>query len=295
MPDIVIAGLGEVLWDVLPDSEEIGGAPVNFAYHVNALGGRGLPVSTVGDDERGRRALAELAARGLDVSAISMDPGRPTGYVAANVDESGVAHYVFPDDVAWDNLTFSPETLARAKTLDGVCFGSLAQRSPASREAVVRFLAALPEKALKVFDVNLRQTFYSRDIIADSLKRADIFKISDEELPILRSMFDLSGDDASVLHALLRRHCLRLCVLTRGSKGGLLVSLDAISDHPGVTAEVADTIGAGDAFTAAVALGHLLGHTLDAINERANRLAAYVCSRSGAMPPIPEAYKLIRG
>jgi len=294
MTDIVVAGLGEALWDVLPDGEQIGGAPVNFAYHITALGGRGLPVSTVGDDERGRRALEELSARGLPVSAISVDPARPTGYVAANVDEKGVAHYVFPDDVAWDNLTFSPETLGRARTLAAVSFGTLAQRSPVSRQAIACFLSAMPEKALKVFDVNLRQNFYSREVIERSLKRADMLKISDEELPVLRSMFDLTGDDASVLHALLRKNCLRICVLTRGARGGLLVSVDEISDHPGVAAEVADTIGAGDAFSAAVVLGHLLGLSLDEINERANRLAAFVCSQSGAMPAIPAELKLIR-
>jgi fructokinase len=293
MPDIRIAGLGEVLWDVLPDGEEIGGAPMNFAYHVNALGARGLPVSTVGDDERGRKALAELGRRGLDVAAISVDPARPTGYVPAQVDARGVARYVFPDDVAWDNLTLNEAALSQAAHLDAVCFGTLAQRSPASRKAIQRFMDAMPEAALKVFDVNLRQTFYSKEIIEASLKRANVLKLSDEELPVLREMFSLEGDEAHVLHALLRRNCLKLAALTRGSGGALLVALDEISEHPGVSAKVADTIGAGDAFTAATVVGLLLDKDLAEINERANALAAYVCSRAGAMPPIPKELKMM--
>lgn len=288
----VIIGLGEVLFDVLPEGEKIGGAPMNFAYHAGALGARGVPVSTVGRDERGERALRELAGRGLPVAAISEDPDRPTGYVAAAVDGQGLARYVFPEDVAWDHLALNDAALAAAAEADAVCFGSLAQRSPDSRRAVARFLKATPEKTFKVFDVNLRQNFYSREILEASLRMADMVKLSDEELPVLADMFSLGSDEKTALMKLLRRHCLHLAVLTRGPRGSVIASLGEISEHPGERAEVADTIGAGDSFTAATVLGILNARPLDEINAHANKVAAYVCSQAGAMPPIPEALKL---
>ncbi len=288
-----VAGLGEVLFDVLAASEQIGGAPMNFAYHVNALGARGLPVSTVGDDERGERALRELAERGLDVSAVSVLPGSPTGYVTADVNAEGVAEYTFPDDVAWDRLSLNKAAMAAAKEADAVCFGSLAQRSPASKAAIETFLDATRPETLKVFDLNLRQTFYSKTIIEDSLKRADALKLSDEELPALAGWFALTGKQADMVSTLVRLFGLRLCVLTRGGDGSLLATPDQISEHPGVPTEISDTIGAGDAFTASAVLGLLLGGPLDEINDHANRLAAYVCSQAGAMPPIPASLRLL--
>lgn len=292
MSEDLVVGLGEVLWDVLPAGEKIGGAPINFAYHVNALGGRGVPVSTLGDDERGRRALEELKKRDLPLDAISIDLEHPTGYVQANVDEAGVAKFVFPDDVAWDNLRLNARAMEYAGEARVVCFGSLAQRSTVSREAIRLFLDSAPG-ALKVFDLNLRQNFYSQVIIEPSLFRADILKISDDEFPVLAKMFGVEGATKDALGVFVERFDLQLSVLTRGGEGSLLLGKDDCFDHPGVATTLSDTIGAGDSFTASTILGYLLGHSLEQISDHANRLAAYVCTQAGAMPRIPEELRLV--
>lgn len=281
----VIAGVGEILFDVLDDSEELGGAPINFAYHVNMLGAKGYAVSTIGNDERGRKALAELQLRKLSTECITMVEGYQTGFVQARLDATGVATYEFPDDIAWDHLTLNAGALALAGKLDGVCFGSLVQRSESSRQELMRFLELTPAGALKVFDLNLRQNFYSREVILHSLEQADILKLNDDELPVLAEMLAITGDDRDTLTAIVAAHNLKLAALTRGGKGSLLVSPEGCSDHPGIKAgKIADTIGAGDAFTAATVISMLKGHDLDTINAHANRVAAWVCSQKGAMP-----------
>lgn len=286
-----LAGLGELLWDVLPGSETLGGAPANFACHAQALGAHAALVSTVGSDGRGSRAKDILKRSGVDTSCISTIDHAPTGYVQAELDEQGVATYHFPDDVAWDHLLLNHSALALTPVLHGVCFGTLAQRSAISRAAMHRFLSLLPPAALKVYDINLRQHFYSQEIIEHSLEICQVLKLNDDELALLSKMFELGGDQTDKLDALVQRWNLELAILTRGSDGSLLISGDQRSDHPGVEAEIIDTIGAGDAFTAAAVLGLLLDKTLDEINERANQLAAFVCSRSGAIVSIPEPLK----
>jgi fructokinase len=288
-----MAGIGEVLFDVLPDGERLGGAPINFAYQVNALGGHGIAVSTVGSDQRGQRALRELRANGFDMATISIDREHPTGYVMAQVNDMGVPAYFFPDDVAWDHLSLTDAARTVAPTLDCVCFGTLAQRSPAARAAILAFIRIVPGGALKIYDLNLRQNFYSAKLIEASLFLADILKLNDEELLILASLFGLSGDDEEMLAALADRFSLELSILTRGAKGALLLGKEQRVEHSGHPVALEDTIGAGDAFTAAVALGWLLGHPLPDIADHASRLAAYVCSQKGAMPPIPDTLKLI--
>lgn len=285
MQPILAVGLGEILWDVLPQTRLLGGAPANFAYHVNALGGVGVPVSRVGDDDLGREALSLLVCLGLNIDAVSLDPDHPTGTVDARVDERGVADYVFPDDVAWDFLTLDQAALTLASNADAVCFGTLAQRSEVSRRAVRRFLDGA-DGALKVFDVNLRQDFYSPEIIAASLDAADVLKINDAELAAVTRLFDLPPGERAALRALMERHGLDLAVLTRGDEGSLLLSPGAASDLPGEPVEVVDTIGAGDAFTAALVLGYLRGWPLDEINRYAARVAGYVCGQSGGMPEM---------
>lgn len=294
MAEILVAGLGEILWDVLEDSEEIGGAPVNFAYHAGALGAEAIAVSTIGSDERGRRAVIELEKRGLNLEAVSTKHSYPTGYVEASVDSNGIASYTFPEDTAWDHLTLNPMALSLAPLVDAVCFGTLAQRSEASRSAINVFLDATP-KALKIFDMNLRQDFYTEEIIRRSLERADIVKLNDDEIEIISPMFGLEGDYGEKLSALNEQFDLMLSVLTRGDKGSILLSQDRYVESKGYKAEpLADTIGAGDAFTAAVVIGLIKEHTLEEISEHANRLAAYVCSHKGAMPEVPEEFRLIR-
>lgn len=293
MDRLLLIGLGELLWDVLPEGEQLGGAPANFSYHAAALGAEGLVVSTVGNDERGERALRELAGRGLSTAGIAVSDGWPTGYVEAELDDRGVASYHFPDDVAWDHLIVNEAAEAAARRAAAVCFGSLCQRCAESRRAMQRFLGLLPAPALKIFDVNLRQHFYSEEVLHASLDRADVVKLNGDELPVVAGLFRLAGDPREQLQQLVRLFGLRLAILTRGGGGSLLVAAAEISDHPGAAADLADTIGAGDSFTAAVAVGLLLGLPLAEISERANRLAAFVCSRSGAMPAIPEEYRLI--
>jgi len=290
---IMVAGIGEILWDVLTDKEELGGAPINFAYHITALGGRGVPISTVGDDDRGRRAISELAARGLPTECISLSETFETGYVRVTLDDKGVPSYNFPPDVAWDHLLLNNPSLSLAPDCQGVCFGTLAQRSEPSRQAIHAFLDGLPPNALRIYDLNLRQDFYSREIIERSLSKAHILKLSDEELAVITSMLSLAGSDNAVLGELIVRHRLDLVVLTRGPRGCLLLSPDETVDRPGIPCTVVDTIGAGDAFTAATALGKLLGRPLVDIADHANRLAAYVCTCQGAMPSIPPEFKVL--
>ncbi|EGB15043.1 PfkB domain protein [Pseudodesulfovibrio mercurii] len=291
MQPILAVGLGEILWDVLPQGRLLGGAPANFAYHVNALGGAGVPVSRVGDDDLGREALSLLVCRGLNIDAVSLDPDHPTGTVDARVDAHGVATYVFPDDVAWDFLTLDKAALTLAANADAVCFGTLAQRAEVSRKAIHRFLAGA-DKALKVYDINLRQDFYTPERIAASLDAADVLKINDAELDTVTRLFDLPRGERPALHALMERHGLGLAVLTRGDRGSLLLAPDEVSDLPGEPVDVVDTIGAGDAFTAALVLGRLKGWPLDRINRHAARVAAWVCGQPGAMPEMPEKLRV---
>ncbi len=287
MASYKIAGIGEILFDIFGETEELGGAPINFVYHASALGADGIAVSTVGNDRRGRKALDELKKRGLDVDCISIDDRHPTGYVEARLDEKGVASYEFPDDVAWDHLSLNKRALEIAPQLDAVCFGSLAQRSTVSRQAIRHFLAKTSTHALKIYDINLRQNFYTRNTITESLELADIVKFNEEELPVMAGMLGISGGDGTMLDAVVKRFRLRLAVLTRGGRGSLLVSPEDSSQHPGVPPnKIADTVGAGDSFTAVVAIGLLEGEDLKTINARANRVAAYVCSRTGAMPDL---------
>ena len=285
---LVIAGIGEVLWDVVADIETLGGAPINFAYHAAQLGATALAISSVGDDERGKRAVSTLAKRGLATAHLTIIEGAETGYVQASVDPDGVASYVFPDEVAWDRIRIDSRTMSLVPQLDAVCFGSLAQRSVQSRSAIQRFLDSLQSTVLKVFDLNIRQSYYSTEVIRGSLEQANVLKLNDEEIIMLARQEDLQGSVEAKLRLLVERYRLSLAVLTRGGHGSLLVSPTAISDHPGYQTKVVDTIGAGDSFTAVTAVGVLRGYSLDVINERANRVAAHVCSRRGAMVPLPE-------
>lgn len=289
----LVAGIGEVLWDVLESSEEIGGAPVNFAYHINALGACGIPISTIGTDERGERTLNALALRQLSVTTISQNAHYRTGYVQVQVDAHGIATYEFPDNVAWDQLQLNQAALDAAPKLQAICFGSLAQRSPASRQTIKHFLELTPADCLRVFDLNLRQNFYDLPTVKASLHLADVLKLNDDELYVIARMLDLHGNDREQLAALLSRFQLKLVALTRGRHGSLIHTPYALVEHPGAPTQLADTIGAGDAFTAAITLGLLMQNSPETISDHANKLASYVCSKPGAMPRIPEEFKLL--
>ncbi|MBU1247086.1 MAG: carbohydrate kinase [Proteobacteria bacterium] len=276
----------------MPQGRTLGGAPANFTFQVNELGGSGLLVSRVGDDDLGREALALLDARGVDTAHVAVDPRHPSGTVLAELDPEGKATYRFPSDVAWDFMEASPALAALASQVDCVCFGSLAQRSAISSAAVQAFVQATPPEALRIFDVNLRGDMYSRQVIEASLGLATALKLSDEELPVLARMFGLEGEEGTVLRALLTAHDLDLVAYTCGGAGSLLLTRDQEHRQPAMKVQVVDTIGAGDAFTSALALGLLAGHDLTAINHHASAVAAAVCSMSGGMPPLPDALRL---
>ena len=249
-------GLGEVLWDLLPGGRQLGGAPANFAYHAHALGAESLVVSRVGRDDLGRDLLERLNALGLATSGISVDPVAPTGTVSVTLDPTGQPAYTIHTDVAWDFLEAGPEVLRVAAAADAVCFGTLAQRHPVARESIRRVLQATRSEALRIFDINLRQRFWSREVIVESLALATVLKLNDEELPILADLLGWPGDDDQ----------------------GLLARLDL---------KVADTVGAGDSYTAALALGLLSGKAPEDILRIAHRVADFVCTQPGATPPMP--------
>jgi len=288
-PSIVV-GLGEILWDLLPQGKQLGGAPANFAYHAQALGARGVPVSCIGDDELGREVLERLGDVGLGTGHIAVDAEHPTGTVSVELDDQGKPTYVIHENVAWDFIPYDTALDELAHRADAVCFGSLCQRSPVSRASIQRFLEATRPNCLRIYDINLRQHYYSRDIVDAMLRASNVLKLNDEELPVVAELLSLEGRDDRVLQDLRRRYDLKLIVLTRGPEGSTLVTADqVVSDKTTEPVTVVDTVGAGDSFTAAVAMGLLTDEPLDKINKAANRLAAYVCTQKGAMPAVPSA------
>ena len=286
----VIVGLGEILWDVFPDGARFGGAPANFACSAAGLAAGSARVcmaGAVGDDDLGRRAVAEFTSRGVDVAAVAVLPD-PTGRVDVTLDGRGHASYVFAPDCAWDNVPWSGSLGGLASETSAVCFGTLGSRGSVSLATIRRFLAALPSPALRILDINLRPPFWTPEVVRDSLPLADVVKCNDDELPVVADLLGLSGSPEAILRALLTRYGLRLAALTRGPKGSLLVTADdSSSDLPGTPVEVVDTVGAGDAFTAAIALGFLGGWPLEKLHAHAERVAAYVCTQRGGTPPIP--------
>lgn len=283
-----IVGLGEVLWDLLPAGKQLGGAPANFAYHAGALGAHARLVSRVGKDALGGETLDRLAKLGVLTDGVEVDPRLPTGTVSVVVAADGQPQFTIHENVAWDALEGSSAGRQAIATADALCFGTLAQRSERSRLTIRALVAAAPAGALRVFDVNLRQHFYSRAVIEESLGMADVVKVNDAELARLAEMLGLPGDDRSRIATLADRFGLRWVVCTRGAQGSLLYAGGRWSERPGTPTRVVDTIGAGDSFTAALTLGLLAGWPLDETHRRAGDLAAYVCSQPGATPSLPE-------
>ena len=287
-----IIGIGEVLWDVFPSGAVFGGAPANFACHVAGLGGWAGMVSAVGADRLGRAAVAELQARGVDSRHVQVSPRHPTGTVDVSLDPAGVASYVFAADTAWDHLLWEAPLADLAHSCAAICFGTLGQRSSESRRTIRRFVAATQPSALRVFDVNLRQDFYCPETILESLALATALKLNAEELPVVAAACGIAGTSPlGTLQAIRQRHGLRLAVLTLGAEGSMIVADGEVSEQPATVVEVVDTVGAGDAFTAAVVLGLLQALPLAVIHRHAASVAAWVCTQQGATPKIPAALK----
>ena len=281
-----VVGLGEVLWDLLPDRTCLGGAPANFAYITTLMGDQGIVASRVGEDSRGLDALRRMEELGLNIDYVQTDPQHPTGTVAVELDAKRIARFEIAHPVAWDSLAWTPDWQTLAAKADAVCFGSLAQRSDESRATIRRFLRATPPNAIKVFDVNLRQSFYSFEVLAESMKLADIVKLNDEELPKIMKLAKASNhkDQLSSAQFLIRTYDLKMVCITRGGSGSLLVRDADWGEHPGFRVPVADTVGSGDAFTAGLVHEYLQGAPLDLMNEVANLVGAWVTSEVGAMP-----------
>jgi fructokinase len=286
-----VVGIGELLWDLLPTGAQIGGAPANFSYHAGALGAEARTISRVGDDAYGHELLAQLQALGVSTECVQVDPTMPTGTVAVEIDADGQPCFDIRANVAWDHLHVDDAALHAASTADALCFGTLAQRDPVSRAAIRTLVAASSSDALRVLDVNLRQQYYSRALIEESLALATVLKVNDLELPRLVELFSLEGDLRAQLEQLADRWQLRAIALTRGDRGSVLLTTHAWSEHPGVSVTVKDTIGAGDAFTAAMTVGLLSGWALDDVNAHANEVAAFVASCSGGTPPLPSSIR----
>lgn len=286
-----IIGIGELLWDMLPVGPRMGGAPANFACHVKALGADAAVISRVGADDSGARLLVKLQALGVSVEGITEDPVNPTGSVMVDLGSDGQPRFEISREVAWDHLQANPDQIRMIRTADAICFGSLGQRSAASRAAIRKLVAAAHPGALLVFDVNLRGDYFTSEILDDSLALANICKLSDAELPRIAELLGLTGSIPSQLETLLDSYGLKLVVYTRGAGGSLLYNGREWSEHPGLATQVCDTIGAGDSFTAAVTMGLLHGWSLPSISHTANEIAAHVCSCDGAVPPLPQALR----
>ena len=290
MENRIIVGLGEALWDCLPEGRKIGGAPANFAYHTSQFGYEAHAVSAVGNDALGDETIEALKANGLKLCMPRVD--FPTGQVLVSLDEDGVASYDIKEGSAWDNIPFTPEMEQLAGRCSAVCFGSLAQRNEVSRNAIYRFLNATPKGCMRIFDINLRQNFYSKEVIQESLRRCNVMKINDEELVIIGRMFGYPGlDIENTCWLILGKYNLDMLVLTCGVNGSYVFSKGAMSFLETPKVEVADTVGAGDSFTGAFVASILSGKTIPEAHRIGVNVSAYVCTQNGAMPAIPEELK----
>ncbi len=289
-----VVGLGEALWDMLPTGKQLGGAPANFAYHVSQLGLPGHAISAVGDDELGREIVNKLSQKELAFTLPTVN--YPTGTVQVTLDAAGIPQYEIKEGVAWDNIPFTPQVEEIAADTRAVCFGSLAQRNAVSRSTILSFLDAMPqgEGIYRIFDINMRQHFYSREVIHESLLRCNILKINDEELEVIRPMFcpDEQTAEGACKH-LMRLYELEILILTCGEHGSYVFSHEGMSFQKTPKVKVADTVGAGDSFTAAFTAELLKGTPIREVHYTAVQYSAYVCTQPGAMPRVrPEDYEL---
>lgn len=289
-----IVGMGEALWDMLPDGKKIGGAPANFAYHMSQLGFDSCVVSAIGNDPSGDEIVEVFRAKNLNHQLERVD--FPTGIVLVTLDAEGVPCYEIKEGVAWDNIPFTDSLQELALATRAVCFGSLAQRSAVSRETINRFLDAMPdgEGQYKIFDINLRQHFYTKEIIEDSFRKCNILKINDDELVVVAQLFGYPVIDfQETCRMLIEQYNLRMLILTCGTNGSYAFAPGEISFFETPKVVIADTVGAGDSFTAAFCASILKGRSIREAHKFAVDVSAYICTQSGAMPQLPEILKSI--
>ncbi len=281
-----VVGLGEVLWDVLPDGKKLGGAPANFAYHAGQFGLDTLAVSALGKDALADETIAALDERGLKYLLPRVD--YPTGTVQVTLTVDGIPTYEIKENVAWDNIPYTPELAEIASNCRAVCFGSLAQRNVTSWATIRQFLDNTPTDCLKVFDINLRQQFYTKDVIEESLKRCNILKINDEELVIIKRMYGYDDlDMRGICEKILADYQLKMLVLTCGTNGSYVFAPGLTSFQETPKVKVADTVGAGDSFTGSFCASILNGKSLEEAHRKAVAVSAFVCTQNGAMPKYP--------
>jgi len=286
MKDLII-GLGEALWDMLPEGKKLGGAPANFAYHAGQFGLNTLAISALGEDKLADETIEALEQNGLKY----LMPRVPyaTGTVQVTLTGEGIPTYEIKENVAWDNIPFNEEIKEAAKNCRAVCFGSLAQRNIVSRQTIQQFLDATPEDCIKICDINLRQQFFSKEILEESFKRCNILKINDEELVVVTRMFGYQElDDAKICEKMVKEYNLQMLVLTCGTNGSHVFTADGKhSFQPTPKVEVADTVGAGDSFTGSFCAAILNGKPVEEAHRIAVEVSAYVCTQNGAMPKYP--------
>lgn len=285
-----IVGLGEILWDVFPERKVLGGAPANFAYHVSQFGYSGYAVSAIGEDLLGKEILSGLEEKQLNYLIETTD--FPTGTVQVTLDKAGVPNYEIMENVAWDNIPFTPRTGNLAKITNAVSFGSLAQRNTVSRKTIQKFLQTMPQNSIKIFDINLRQHFYTKELIDESLQLANALKINDEEIVVVSKLYGYNEEnEQEVCKKLLREYNLDLVILTKGTEGSFVCTPKETSFQPTPKVHVADTVGAGDSFTAAFVSSYMNGDRIADAHQLAVEVSAYVCTQHGAMPKLPDSYK----
>lgn len=277
----VIVGIGELLWDVLPTGKRAGGAPVNFVYHATQLGAEGYAISAVGNDLAGTEILQELEKNKIGHSIATVD--YPTGTVLVELND-GIPTYNIVEGVAWDHIPLTEEAINIVKKADAICFGTLAQRNPDSRKTLNALLSYVPESALRFFDINIRQKYYTEELIKELLRQANVFKLNDEELDMFRPMFNLDGDEDTCCRRIMEEYDLKYLVLTAGSRYSTIYSADGKSTINTPKVEVADTVGAGDSFSGAFVCSILSGKSLKEAHQCAVDTAAFVCTKEGAWP-----------
>ena len=283
-----VVGLGEILWDVFPERKVLGGAPANFAYHASQFGFNGYAVSAIGNDLLGKEILKSLEEKELNYLIEQTDFS--TGTVKVQLDGRGIPSYEITENVAWDNIPFTTRLENLAKNTTTVCFGSLAQRNEVSRATIHKFLDLMPADSLKVFDINLRLKYFSKDIITTSLNKASALKINDEEIVKIAEIFELKGTDEELCQQLLDKYKLKFLILTKGTRGSYVLTPYEKSFLATPKVTIADTVGAGDSFTAAFVASYLNGRSIAQSHQLAVEVSAYVCQQHGAMPRLADAH-----